>query len=336
MVTIIRRLGNHLWVSGRFFVARGRAGPLIMVTMTKKTREAVKATLAIILVVVAIFVLWIYPLNQAGKINVRPDGETGQPSAGLPGIAGDTLTVLTEDNEKLAGILFKTPSPKGTFILVHGLFGDRNSQLDKAKALAEAGFDVMVYDQRGYGLSEGKYRSGGFYEGDDLQEVVSQLDLKSLLVHPLIVWGEDQGGTAALRAWPQERRIDFVVAENPVVNGRDWQKRVIRHRNMSAPDLLLPVVWWWMKLKSGYEISIASSEIGEQYDWAMTNKAGRFMTVVCGTGQTPDNNYLTKLKDRGGDWLLLPCADAASGGSNLYGGHKDALLSAIMAMIAGH
>jgi pimeloyl-ACP methyl ester carboxylesterase len=334
MVTIIRRLGNHLWARGRFFVARSGVGALIYAIMTKKTLEAVKATLAIILVVVALFVLWIYPLNQAGKINVRPDGETGQPTANLQGLAGDTLTVISVDNQKLAGILFKASSPKGTFILVHGLFGDRNSQLDKAKALVEAGFDVMVYDQRGYGLSEGKYRSGGVYEGDDLQEVVSQLDLKNLLVHPVIVWGEDHGAAAAFRAWSQERRIDFVVAENPVTGGRDWQKRVIRKRDMSAPDLLLPVIWWWMKLKSGYEISTAASDIGESYDWVVANKAGKFMVVACGTGQTPDNNYLTKLKDHGGDWLILPCADASAGNAGLYGGHKDALLSAIMTMIS--
>jgi pimeloyl-ACP methyl ester carboxylesterase len=300
--------------------------------MTKKTREAVKATLAIILVVIAIFVFWIYPLNQAGKINVRPDGETGQPTAGLPGLVGDTLTITSEDNQKLAGLLFKTSSPKGTFILVHGLFGDRSSQMSKAKALADAGFDVMIYDQRGYGASEGKYRSGGYYEGDDLQEVVSLLDLKNLLIQPVIVWGEDQGATAALRAWPQERRIDYVVAENPITGGRDWQKRVIRQRGMSAPDLLLPVVWWWMKLKSGYEISTAVSEIGEPYDWAVTNKAGRLIVAACGTGQTPDNNFLAALKNHGGNWMILPCADATAGG--LFAGHKDALLSAIMTMIA--
>ncbi|MDD4052859.1 MAG: alpha/beta fold hydrolase [candidate division Zixibacteria bacterium] len=302
--------------------------------MTKKTREAVKATLAIILVVILIFVLWIYPLNQAGKIVSRPEGDTGQPTASLPGVVGDTLTVISEDNQKLAGILFKTSSPKGTFVLVHGLFGDRNSQLEKAKMLVDSGFDVMVYDQRGYGQSEGKYRSGGYYEAEDVQEVVSLLDLKNLLIHPVIIWGEDQGATAAFRAWPLERRIDFVVAENLVANGHDWQKRVIRKQDMSAPDLLLPVVWWWMKLKSSYEISAAASEIGEQYDWAVTNKAGKFIVAACGTGQTPDNNFLAALKNHGGNWMILPCADASAGGG-LYGGHKDALLSAITAMIGG-
>lgn len=300
--------------------------------MTKKTREAVKATLAIVLVVVAVFVLWIFPLNQAGKIISRPDGDTGQPSAGPAGLTGDTLTIISEDNQKLAGLLFKTPAPKGTFILVHGLFGDRSSQFDKVKALTEAGYDVMVYDQRGYGQSEGEYRSGGFYEAEDLQEVVSLLDLKNLLIHPVIIWGEEHGATAALRAWQQERRIDYIVAENPVSGGRDWQKRVIRQRNMSAPDILLPVVWWWMKLKSGYEISVAASNIDESYEWVVANKPGKFMVAACGSGQTPDNDYLSKLKDRGGNWLLLPCSD---GTESIYSKNKDALLSAILALIAG-
>lgn len=299
--------------------------------MTKKTREAVKATLAIVLVVIALFVLWIFPLNQAGKIVSRPEIDTGQSSAGPAGLTGDTITIISEDNQKLAGLLFKTPSPKGTFILVHGLFGDRSSQFDKVKALTEAGFDVMVYDQRAYGQSEGKYCSGGFYEGDDLQEVISLLDLRNLLIHPVVIWGEEHGATAAFRAWSSERRIDYVVAENPVAGGRDWQKRVIKQRGMSAPDILLPVVWWWMKLKSGYEISTAASNIDESYDWAVANKAGKFMVAACGSGQTPDNGYLSKLKDHGGNWLVLPCSD---GTESIYGKNKDALLSAISAMIA--
>jgi pimeloyl-ACP methyl ester carboxylesterase len=298
--------------------------------MTKKTREAVKTTLAIIAILLAVFVFWIYPLNQAGKIVARPEGEPAQPAINLPGLVGDTITVTSEDNKKLAGILFKAASPKGTFILIHGLFDDRTSQLDKAKTLTDNGFNVFIYDQRGYGASEGKYRSGGYFEGEDLQEVVSLLDLRNLLVHPLIVWGEDQGATAAFRAWPEERRIDYVVAENPVAGGRDWQKRVIRQKDMSAPDLLLPVIWWWMKMKSGYEIPTAASNIDEQYDWAVAYKAGKFIIAACGSGQTPDNNYLSALKTHGGSWLVLPCPDTSDG---LYGAHKDALLSAIMTMI---
>lgn len=330
MVTIIYNQSNHLWPRSRFFVAAGRPAAYIGITMTKKTREAVQTTLVIILVVIALFVLWIFPLNQAGKIVVRSDGEISEMSVGPAGLTGDTITIISEDNHKLAGLFFKTSTPKGTFVLVHGLFGDRSSQFDKVKVLTEAGFDVLVYDQRGYGQSEGKYRSGGYYEGEDLQEAVSLLDLKGLLVHPVVVWGEDQGATAAFRAWPQERRIDYVVAESPVAGGRDWQKRVVRQKNMSAPDILLPVVWWWMKLKSGYEISTAASNIDESYDWAVANKAGKFIVAACGSGQTPDNGYLSKLKDHGGNWLCLPCSD---GTENLYGQNKDALLSAIMAII---
>ena len=296
--------------------------------MTKKTKEAIKATTAIVIAVAAIFTLWIYPLNQSGKIIARPEQESQSVPQDQLGLSGDTVKIVTEDNLKLNGALFAPAKPRGTFILVHGLFADGGSQWPKAKALVDSGFDVFLYDQRGYGGSEGRFFSGGYFEANDLQSVVSQLDLRNRLVHPVIVWGEDHGGTAGIREWQQESRIDFVVAENPVVYGRDWQKRIIAHRQMSAPDLLLPVIWWWMKQKSGYEIPIEETDISDQVGWALTNKPGKMLLIACGSGDRPDNRYVEKLKTIGGAWMVFPCI-----GPSLFAAHQEQLLAAVMKMV---
>lgn len=301
--------------------------------MTKKTKEAIKATMAIVIAVVAVIVLWIYPLNQAGKIIGRPDQELAGPEPAEFGLTFDTLSFVTEDNIPLAGRLFpaspEADSARGTVILVHGLFGTSLSQSAKAAALHDAGFVVITYDQRAYGLSEGNYRSGGFFEGIDLQEVVYRLDLEDRLIHPVILWGEGHGATAALRAWVKETPIDYVVAENPVVTGRDWQKRVVAHDERTAPGFMLGIIWWWMKQKSGYEIPIAETDISDHFGTAVVNKPGRMLMVACGDGDAPANDYLAELKDMGGDWLVLPCAEDAS----LFDRHRDQLLAAVLGMI---
>lgn len=330
MVRIQAIQGNQISPRGRFFVARWGVGALFIETMTKKTREAITTSLVIVAVVAAIIALWVYPLNQAGKIISRKSGGTPGTAGGPFVSSAETLTVVSEDNQKMACLLFKTPNARGTFILAHGLFADRTSQLAKAQALVEAGFAVMIYDQRAYGLSEGKYRSGGYYETDDLQEIISWLDLRNLLVHPAIVWGEDHGASAAVRAWEQEVRIDYVVAENPVADGRDWQRRVVQHDKLSAPDLLLPIIWWWMKQKSGYEISMEETDLSDQFGWALTNKPGKLLAIACGINDKPDNTALEELKSFGNEWLILPCPDGT-----LFEKHRAALLSAIMTMI-GH
>ncbi len=297
--------------------------------MTKKTKEAIKATAAIVIAVAAIFILWIYPLNQSGKIIARPERASQSAPQDQLGPSGDTVKMVTEDNLKLAAVFFTHSQPRGTFILVHGLFADGSSQWPKARALVDSGFDVFVYDQRGYGRSEGKFVSGGYFEANDLQSVVSQLDLQNRLVHPVIVWGEDHGGTAGIREWQQESRIDFVVAENPVADGRDWQKRIVAHRQMSAPDLLLPVIWWWMKQKSGYEIPIEETDISDQVRWAVAQRPGKMLLIACGNGDRPENSYVEKIKTLGGAWMVFPCT-----GESLFAAHQEQLLAAVMKMVA--
>lgn len=317
-----------------FIANRGRA-VFIEPTMTKKTKEAIKATSAIIIVVVAVLALWIYPLNQAGKI-VRPDEIQADSTATETGPVGDSIHIITEDNLNLVGQVFN-PAPggtdstvKGTFILLHGLFDGAASQLAKVQVLLDRGYRVITYDQRGFGRSDGDFTSGGYFEGNDLQSVVSRMDLENRLTHPVTVWGEDYGGTAAVRAWAIEDRIDFVVGENPVVNGRDWQKRIIRRRDLSAPDLLLPVVWWWMKLKTSYEISNDESDFSDEFG-VVTEKyhhRQRLLVIAGGDNETPANPYLAEMQQLGGYWMIVPES------KYLFPDNRQAILDRIQRLLA--
>jgi pimeloyl-ACP methyl ester carboxylesterase len=307
--------------------------------MTKKTKEAIKASAAIVIAVVAILVLWIYPLNQAGKIVGRPEQEPAMPDPAEFGLAYDTISFVTEDNLLLAGMILSaaeeadsgsTPnSPRGMVILAHGLFEGSSSQLNKAAALAEAGFRIVIYSQRGYGQSEGKYRSGGYFEGNDLQEVIYHLDLKDLLIDPLIVWGEEHGATAAMRAWGEEEKINYVIAENPVVDGRDWQKRVRDHDERTAPNILMGLIWWWMKQKSGYEMSVDNTDISDAFGTAIVDRSDKLLSIACGNNDIPDNSYVAEMKEMGGRWLVLPCTES----SPLFETEREKILSEVMALI---
>jgi len=308
--------------------------------MTKKTKEAIKASAAIVIAVLAILLLWIYPLNQAGKIISRPDTEPVMSDPDKFGLAYDTLSFNTEDNIHLSGQMLK-PAPaesdpeipadsfRGTFVLVHGLFGGAATQMEKAAVLAEAGYKVIVYDQRAYGQSEGEYRSGGFFEGNDLQGVLYRLNLEDRLVHPLVVWGEEHGASAALHAWEIDERIDYVVAENPIVDGRDWQKRIRDHDERSAPDLMLGLIWWWMKQTSGYEFSVEDVDISDDFGSAIVNRNDKLLTIACGQGDTPDNEYLAELKAMGGHWLVLPCDEETT----IFERHREKIIPAVMNLI---
>lgn len=278
--------------------------------MTKQTKEAVKTTIVIIIVILVIIGVWIYPLNQSGKIIVRPEeGDTPGLNLDSIGLTADTVSAVTEDNIRLFGYYFTPNSGIGTAVLIHGLMSGLESQIFKAKALLSKGWNVVIYDQRAFGKSESEYRSGGYFEAYDLQAVISRLDLEERLTHPVLVWGEEHGATAAIRTWLNEDRIDFVIAENPVINGRDWQKRVIKYRDMSAPNIYLSLIWWWMKQKSGFEIPIEDTDISEKLSSLIENRSDRLLLICCGENDQPENEYISELADRIGDWQVITCGE---------------------------
>ncbi|MCP4709169.1 MAG: alpha/beta hydrolase, partial [Planctomycetes bacterium] len=216
----------------------------------------------------------------------------------------------------------------GTVILIHGLSNGIESQLEKTKSLLEAGFNVIAYDQRGYGQSGGDYRSGGFMEGTDLQSLISRLDLEERIVRPLIVWGEEHGATGALRAWIDEDRIDYLIAAEPVVDGRDWQKRIIAQKDITAPDLYLPIIWWWMNQKSSYSINLDESDISDQFGILTERYPGKLLIIASGENDTPQNSYLSELRDLGGDWMIMN-----KGESSLFENNKALIIERIVNIV---
>ena len=136
------------------------------------------------------------------------------------------------------------------------------------------------------------------------------------------------GASAAMRIWREQPRIDFVIAENPVVNGRDWQERGVAQEELSAPGIYLGLIWWWMKQDSGYEISVKETDISDPYGWAMVDKENHFLTIACG-GDEINNPHLAELKDLGGNWLVLDCGE-----SSLYENNQEAVYSAVKNLLA--
>ncbi len=318
-----------------FYIAKMPVSWLFWPIMTKKVKEAIKATAAIIIVVVLILGLWIYPLNQAGKMVTPPASDTTALNLTEYGLVGDTVHFITEDNLNLWGLVFPpdtvyADSIRGTFILIHGLTAGVSSQLGKAAALTHLGYRVVAYDQRGYAPSDGKYYSGGFFEANDLQSVVSRLALEDRIIRPLAVWGEDQGATAAIRIWDRENRIDDVIAQNPIVNGRDWERRIKKDKHLSVPGFMMGLVWWWMKQKSGYEIPIEETDINDAYGTALVDHPTHIMAIACGADGVPSNPYLAELMSFGtADWLVLSC----SPDSTMFQMHRDTILQQVKALM---
>lgn len=302
--------------------------------MTKQTKETIKTSAVIVLVILGVLFLWVYPLNQAGKIIERPEESSTLIDLSELGLDGEAFKILTEDNLSMSGFYINAQldadslEPAGTILFLHGLFADMSSQLGKVKEFSELGYNTIIYDQRGYGQSDGEFRSGGFFETNDLQSLLTRMELEDRLIRPLVLWGEDHGGTAAIRVSAGVMDIDYCIAEDPVVDGEDWQKRIITYRDMSAPNIYLPFIWWWMKQTSSYEISMEETDISDFFGTITENMPDATLIIAAGKGDTPDNEKLAELRGLGGDWLIVPEAE------NLFEANTEVIVERVQSMIS--
>jgi pimeloyl-ACP methyl ester carboxylesterase len=127
----------------------------------------------------------------------HPDRSMTQTPADA-GLAYRDLAIPTEDGEQLNGWLVAAQRPPmGHVVLCHGNAGNIGNRLLHAALLSAAGFDVLLFDYRGYGRSSGSPSEEGLYR--DARAARTAL-LGESEVDPghVLYLGESLGGAVAL------------------------------------------------------------------------------------------------------------------------------------------
>jgi hypothetical protein len=235
--------------------------------MSKKTREIVQTISVLVLVALLIAFYAIYPLLYVPDLVSRPNADNFKDPEYMPvnnpaffleaGLNPDTLTFLTNDNIRLAALSFGRDSSlydsaAGTVIMLHPDDTDRTALVEYITPLIDSGLNVIIYDQRACGLSGGLYHFAGDYEGDDLVELIANLNIHEKLVYPIIAIGFGLGGDAVIKGGYNENRISTVIAVDPYLSSSRW----IDERKKLTGVLSIPlnniVYHWWFQKLSGY------------------------------------------------------------------------------------
>lgn len=96
---------------------------------------------------------------------------------------------------------------RGTVVFLHGVADNRASAAGVVQRFGPMGFDVVAYDSRAHGDSDGAACTYGFYEKDDLRGVIATLP-----PGPVILIGGSLGAAVALQTAAVEPRVSAVVA----------------------------------------------------------------------------------------------------------------------------
>lgn len=96
---------------------------------------------------------------------------------------------------------------RGTVIYLHGVADNRAGASGLVDRFLPRGFEIVAFDSRAHGDSEGEVCTYGFYEKRDLARVID-----GLAAGPVVLVGTSLGAAVALQTAAMDPRVSAVVA----------------------------------------------------------------------------------------------------------------------------
>ena len=137
------------------------------------------------------------------------------------------------NDERLHAWFLRSDQPaRGTIFYLHGVGDNKISGLRLAHVFRARHFNVMMYDSRAHGKSEGRFCTYGFYERFDVAKAIDSLAARGISsIGKIGLFGTSMGAAIAVQAASIEPRVRAVVAEGCFTSLRtitvDYQKRLL-------------------------------------------------------------------------------------------------------------
>ncbi|MEX0622141.1 MAG: alpha/beta hydrolase [Candidatus Woykebacteria bacterium] len=162
------------------------------------------------------------------------------------------------DGINLKGWLFRSKG-KNLIIMVSGLLPNRANVEYLApmiaKELIEGGYNVLLYDTRSHGLSEGARVGYGSVEGNDVMGAVQFAQTKDFVPKNIGIIADSTGAISTLMVIDQLKEIGPIVLDStatefrPIISDRLWKEKLI-------PPFFHPTIFFFNKTFFGVDLSI--------------------------------------------------------------------------------
>jgi fermentation-respiration switch protein FrsA (DUF1100 family) len=151
----------------------------------------------------------------------------------------------TGEDLTLCGWYLPVENSQQIIIMVHGAGGNRADPsiglLDIASKLVEHGYNVLMFDLRGHGESEGNRMSAGYYEKRDLIGAVEYVKRRGF--ENIGVLGFSMGAATAVISAAEDIDIDAVVADSSYADLEDMMKPEFSKRTKFPGFFLSPLLF---------------------------------------------------------------------------------------------
>lgn len=163
----------------------------------------------------------------------------------------EEVTINGKHGHKLYGVFLNQDSDK-VVILCHGHRWNLMGSIKYVAMFYKRGFNVLLFDNRAHGLSEGRFSTFGFYEKEDLKIWVNWLYERMGTPKLLGTHGESLGGASVLQHLDVDDRVDFCISDCAYADLHEILKYRMRYDYPKIKLPVLPIASFFVKLRSGF------------------------------------------------------------------------------------
>ncbi len=126
-------------------------------------------------------------------------------------LAFEEVTFKASDRLALRGLWIPAPGSERAVVILHGHGGSMDYDIQRAPALHQAGFNVLLFDFRAHGRSQGNLATFGYLERRDVLGAVEFL--KSRGIRRIGLLGFSYGGMISMLAAPICPEVDALITD---------------------------------------------------------------------------------------------------------------------------
>ena len=160
------------------------------------------------------------------------------------------------DELTLRGWYLPAQDSEPIIIMVHGAEQNRADpgvkMLEVASGLVQHGYNVLMFDLRGHGESDGSMMSAGYYEKRDLWGAVDYVKQRGF--EHIGVLGFSMGAVTALMGAAEDSDIDAKVADSSFADLKDMMEPEFSKRTR-FPKFFLPSLLFMVKIMYGVDFN---------------------------------------------------------------------------------
>jgi uncharacterized protein len=196
-----------------------RSPSMVLATRAKRSRSGVKKLVAFLtlgLVPIFAVVYLTVAIYGANSFTSSPNRSLGADTPAKYGLTYENVSFKSAATDRLTLRAWWLPNPisKRVLIAVHGKDTNRGEMLELSSKLWANGYNLLLFDMRGHGQSDGDHYSFGQYEQFDIVGAVNFVESKGFEPAHIGIVGHSMGSASALMAMSQTSDIKAGIIDS--------------------------------------------------------------------------------------------------------------------------